>query len=123
MAAAHPAVEKNGEASLLAVVETVVEGLRGGGEFLQVGGAGAQLLRGAGQPVDGIDLVGLVVVSILTPLPPGGEPGRAFFREIAHRRFEGRPVLLLVSVQFEPGLERGDPRVEEGGAVLGTETT
>jgi len=41
MAAAHRALEKDGEATLLAVVEAVVKRLGGGCEFLQSGGAGA----------------------------------------------------------------------------------
>src|ERR1700691_4699538 len=125
VAAAHRAVEKDGEAALLAVVETVVERLGGGREFLQVGGAGAQLLRGASEAIDGVDAGGRVVarlgVAALTSLPPGGEARRPLLGEVAHRQFERRPVFLLVGVQLEAGLERGDARVEEGGAVLGAE--
>src|SRR5271157_1769770 len=75
MASAHRAVGEDGEAALLAVIETVVERLGGGCELLQVGGAGAQPLRGAREAIDGIDVAGLVAIPF-TPLLPGGEAGR-----------------------------------------------
>jgi len=41
LAATHGPMEKHGEPALLAVVQAVVKGLRGGSEFLQVGGTRA----------------------------------------------------------------------------------
>src|SRR5579872_6977080 len=122
MAAAHRAMEKHGEPALLGVVEAVVERLGRARELLQIGGAGAEEIGSAGETIDRVDLGGLVA-ALLAPFPPGGESGRALLGEIAHRRFERRPVLLLVGVELQARLQRGDARVEKSGPVFRRETT
>ena len=117
MAMAHRAVEQHREPALLGVIQSVVERLGGADQLLQVGGAGAQERRRAGETVDRVDRGGLIV-AFRAPLTPGREAGGALFGEIAHRRFERRPILLVLGAEFEARLQRRNARVEEGGAIL-----
>ncbi|MEY9879041.1 hypothetical protein ABIA43_000575 [Bradyrhizobium sp. USDA 328] len=39
--------------------------------------------------------------------------------ELPHGGLDRRPQLLLIGVELQPGMDGGDPRVDEGGAVLG----
>jgi hypothetical protein len=122
LAATHGPTEKHREPALLAVVQAVVEGLRGRGQLLQVGGAGAEPLGSAGEAINRTDFRVLILI-VIAALSLSSEPLGSLLREIAHRRFERSPILFLFGVQFEAGLQRGDARVKEGRAVLRTETT
>jgi hypothetical protein len=42
--------------------------------------------------------------------------------KIPHRRFERRPILLLLGVQYEAGLQRRDARVKESRSIFRAET-
>ena len=126
MAAAHRAAEQHAEAALRAVVETIVKPLGGTCEFLQIGGAGVQPLRGAREAIDRIDVGG----------PGCREPGRCRPHASRARRRSGSPVpwrdhalrIREAASSFPArrsvrgGLGRSGARVEERGAVLGAET-
>src|SRR3984957_14822241 len=122
LAATHGPTEKHREPALLAVVQAVVEGLRGRGQLLQVGGARAEPLGSAGEAINWTDFR-VPVLIVVAALSPSSEPLGSLPLEIAHRRFERGPILLLFGVQFEAGLQGGDARVKESGAVFRTETT
>jgi hypothetical protein len=71
LAVAHRPMEEHGEPALLTVIEALIERLRGLGQFLQVGCAGAQTLGRAGEAIDRIDLDVFVLI-LVAAVSPGG---------------------------------------------------
>jgi hypothetical protein len=94
--------EQHSETVLLAVVEAVVKRLRRGGKLLQFGGADAEVLGVARQAVDRIRVLRVPMLLRL------GEVLRVLFGDLADGGLERRPILLLIGIQFEGGLEPGD---------------
>src|SRR5262245_27597883 len=104
---------ENREAALLTVVEALVERVGGVGEFLQ---RRAGIGHGCGaltQPLDRI-VAGLGVAHRAHAVEPQ-------LAVVARGLLEGRPVLLLIRRQGEPGLERGEPRLAERAHVVAVE--
>src|SRR5262249_20117465 len=99
------------KSALLVLVETLVQRICGVRQFLQ-GHAG--LGQGCGtlpQPAGGVGARRRV-----PPRRPMVEPQLA---ELARRLLEGRPALLLLRGQRQPGFERRQSRLAEGPRVLG----
>src|SRR5450830_1346296 len=98
------------EAVLLALVQALVERASRVGEFLERGAALRHRVGAQGQPFDRIlRTIGAGM---------GGEPLGALLGKIAQRAFHRRPILLLLGVKLEPGVQSRDARVAVRADVL-----
>src|SRR5262245_19850966 len=109
---ARQAIE-NREAALLTVVEALVQGVGGVGQFLQ---RRTGIGHGCGALTQALDRI--VAGRRVAHRTHTVEPQLAV---VARRLLEGRPVLLLVRRQGEPGLERSQPRLAERAHVIAVE--
>src|SRR5215471_6125315 len=121
------------EALLLAVIKTLIKRAGGVGELLERGAACRHIGRCTLHSLDRVDVLcwlrgGRLIASRLTlifrarvvaSLEPLAHPLGAEFRHIAVSLLERRPVLLLISRQLQPGLERGHARIGKGADVFG----
>src|SRR5262245_43597663 len=109
---ARQAIE-NREAALLTVVEALVQGVGGVGQFLQ---RRTGIGHGCGALTQALDRI--VAGRRVAHRAHTVEPQLAV---VARCLLEGRPVLLLVRRQGEPGLERSEPRLAERAQVVAVE--
>src|SRR6185503_9684308 len=110
--AAH--AQQHGETVLLALVEALVERLRGVGELLQTRRPRGHRVGTLAQAPDRIRAGPLRIVATARVAAGGHAVGPrlhalgAILGEIADRRLDRRPVLLLLGGELEPGLEARD---------------
>src|SRR5208337_3961172 len=104
-----------GEAALLSVVEGVVQRLCGRNQLLEICGSLGHPLRPHLQPFDKVAM--LVLTFAL--FSPGGKALGALLGLFANSGLQRRPILFLVRRELEPRLQSRDPRIQEGGPVLG----
>src|SRR5262245_45253255 len=101
------------EAALLAVVEALVERTRGIGDLLEPGRA---LAHCVGTQIQAFDRV-LRAVGIGARRETLG----ALLGKVTQRVLDRRPELLLLGIELEARMQRGDARVAEGADVLGAQ--
>ncbi len=105
--------QQSGEDQLLLVVEARVQRRRGFGDKLYFRRAFRQAVRNPVQPIDHRRLLVVVLMGAHLAKAIG-----AILRDAAQRRFESRPVLLLIGREFQGRLEADETGVEEGGPLL-----
>jgi hypothetical protein len=100
------------EAVLLGLIQAFVERAGGVRDLLERGAALRERIRPYRKPLD----------RILRTIGAGarGEAFRALLGKIAQRAFDGRPVLLLLSREFESGMQCRNARVAKRSDVLRT---
>jgi hypothetical protein len=107
-----PEPGKHDEATLLGVVEALVERARCIGELLECSRA---LTHDFGTQIQAFNRI-LRTISIRAR----GKSLRPLLGDIAQGALDGRPILLLFRAQFETGMERCDSRVTECRDVFGS---
>jgi hypothetical protein len=122
-ATAKPAfpARQNSKAPLLAVIERLVERVRGICDLLQRRRRTRHVVGALTQPRQRI----VRLLLVLRFIPPRVHPRIGAFQtqlgEITYRALHRRPQLFLVGIELQPGMDGGNPRVGESGAILGTE--
>src|SRR5712672_831215 len=112
-ARAHEA-RQHREAALLPVVEALIERRGRVGDALHGGAAGRHCV---GPPLQAIDRTGGRRLVVLGGPALHAQPGR-----FPQGLLEGRPALLLVGVEPQPGMQRRDARIHEGAHVFRART-
>src|SRR5271154_5721370 len=102
--------QQRGENSLLLVVEARIQRRCRLGDELYFRRAFRQAVRNAVQPIDQRRLLVVVLMGAHLAKAIG-----AILRDDAQRRFESRPVLLLIGREFQGRLEADEAGVEQGG--------
>src|SRR5271154_1794120 len=105
--------QQRGENSLLLVVEARIQRRCRLGDELYFRRAFRQAVRNPVQPIDQRRLLVVVLMGAHLAKAIG-----AILRDDAHRRFESRPVLLLIGREFQGRLEADETGVEQRGPLL-----
>src|SRR6476660_1507101 len=116
LAEAMSHVGENGEAALLAIVESLVEGIGRIGEFLHRRRGDRHVFGALAQA--GHRIVRLLLVAVALRVHPRVGAVDPQLGEIPHRGLDRRPQLFLVGRKLQPGVNRRDPRIGERRAIL-----